>query len=200
MEESRRSTLSSARYGDPDLLSFLGTAKDADGELDTNHIGEAPAKTDAIGFPARTGKRSCGGPVGTCAEPPDLDQSNPARCSKLQHSAMKQLKTLGRRRSLHLSALFASMLSLDGCATASEHLGGSENPLDAQASMTTKDKNHYLAVHDMPPERTEPLLSRAEQARIAGELIAASSRQSPAAAAKKRASNQLALAEWRLDP
>jgi hypothetical protein len=98
---------------------------------------------------------------------------------------MKQLKTLGRRRSLHLSALFASMLSLGGCATASEHLGSSENPLDAQASMTTKDPNHYLAVHDMPPERTEPLLSRAEQARIEGELIAARSRQSPAAAAKK---------------
>ena len=33
--------------------------------------------------------------------------------------------------------------------------------------------NRYLPVHDMPPERTEPLMSPAEQARIRGELSAA---------------------------
>jgi hypothetical protein len=50
--------------------------------------------------------------------------------------------------------------------------------------MTAKDPNHYPAVNDMPPERTEPLMSPAEQARIRGELTAARGRQAPAAAVK----------------
>ena len=114
-----------------------------------------------------------------------FDHRNFARCSKMQYSAMKQLKTLNRRRSVHLSALFASVLSLAGCATATGHLGGAASPMDAQASMATKDANHYPAVHDMPPQRTEPLISPAEQARIRGDLIAARDRQAPAAVAKK---------------
>ena len=40
------------------------------------------------------------------------------------------------------------------------------NLFDAQASMTAKDSGHYLPVHDMPPERTEPLMSHAEEAKI----------------------------------
>jgi hypothetical protein len=103
----------------------------------------------------------------------------------MQYSAMKQLKTLNRRRSVHLGALFASVLSLAGCATAAGRLGSAGSAMDAQASMTTKNASYYPAVHDMPPERTEPLISSAEQARIRGELIAARDRQAPAAVAKK---------------
>ncbi len=70
---------------------------------------------------------------------------------------------------MYLGALFASALSLAGCATEA----GTGNLFDAQASMTAKDSGHYLPVHDMPPERTEPLMSHAEEAKIRGELSAA---------------------------
>jgi hypothetical protein len=99
---------------------------------------------------------------------------------------MKQLRTLHRRRSAHLGALFASVLSLAGCAMPAGHLGEGRSPIDAQASMTTNDANQYPAVHDMPPERTQPLMSSGEQARIRGELSAARGRQAPTAAARKR--------------
>ena len=75
-----------------------------------------------------------------------------------------------RRWSIRLSALFVPVLSLAGCATESGQVAGAGNPVDAQASMSV---NRYLPVHDMPPERTEPLMSPAEQARIRGELSAA---------------------------
>jgi hypothetical protein len=78
-----------------------------------------------------------------------------------------------RRRSIRLSALFVSVLSLAGCATEAGHVAGAGNPVDAQASMSAMSVNRYLPVHDMPPERTEPLMSPAEQARIRGELSAA---------------------------
>jgi hypothetical protein len=80
---------------------------------------------------------------------------------------------ISRRRSTHLSVLFASVLSLAGCATEAGHLSGTGNPVDAQASMSATNVNRYLPVHDMPPERTEPLMSPAEQAKIRGELSAA---------------------------
>jgi hypothetical protein len=58
--------------------------------------------------------------------------------------------------------------------------------MDAQASMATSE-NRYLAVHDIPPERKQPLMAPAEQARIKDNLIAARSRQSPTPAATKGA-------------
>ena len=39
--------------------------------------------------------------------------------------------------------------------------------------MSATNLNRYLPVHDMPPERTEPLMSPAEQAKVRGELSAA---------------------------
>jgi hypothetical protein len=78
-----------------------------------------------------------------------------------------------RRRSTHLSVLFASVLSLAGCATESGQVAGASSPVDAQASMSATNVNRYLPVHDMPPERTEPLMSPAEQAKVRGELSAA---------------------------
>ena len=104
----------------------------------------------------------------------------------MQYSMSKQLKVPSRRRSVHLGALFASVLSLAGCATAAVHPGGAASPMDAQASMATKDANHYPAIHDMPPQRTEPLISPAEEARIRSDLIAARDRQARAAVAKKK--------------
>jgi hypothetical protein len=85
---------------------------------------------------------------------------------------------------LYLSAVFASVLLLAGCETVAGYLGGAGSPMDAQASMTAKGPNDYPAVHDVPPERAEPLMTPAEQARIRGELTAARGRQAPAAAAK----------------
>src|SRR5262245_60339492 len=99
---------------------------------------------------------------------------------------MKQSRTPSRRTSLRLSALFALVLSLAGCSNTTVHLDGAGSPMNAQASMTMKDANHYLPVHDMPPDRTEPLMSPAEHARISSELIAARERQAPAALARKR--------------
>jgi hypothetical protein len=78
-----------------------------------------------------------------------------------------------RRWSIHLSALFVSVLSLAGCATEAGHLSGTGSPVDAQASMSATNVNRYLPVHDMPPERAEPLMSPAEQAKVRGELSAA---------------------------
>jgi hypothetical protein len=81
--------------------------------------------------------------------------------------------TPSRSRSIYWSALFASVLSLAGCATQAGHPGGAGNLFDAQASMTAPNTNRYLPVHDMPPERTEPLMSPAEVAKVRGELSAA---------------------------
>ena len=78
-----------------------------------------------------------------------------------------------RRWSIRLSALFVSVLSLAGCATQAGHLSGTGSPVDAQASMNATNVNRYLPVHDMPPERAEPLMSLAEQAKVRGELSAA---------------------------
>ena len=76
---------------------------------------------------------------------------------------------------MYLSALFASVLSLAGCATEAGHLGGAGNPVDAQASMTETNANRYRPVHDKPPERAEPLMTPAEEARVRDELRAARS-------------------------
>lgn len=74
---------------------------------------------------------------------------------------------------MYLSVLFASILSLAGCATEAGHFGGAGNPVDAQASMTATNVNRYRPVHDKPPERTEPLMSPEEEAKVRGELRAA---------------------------
>ena len=75
-------------------------------------------------------------------------------------------------------------LGLGGCATTSGGAAGVRNPLDAQASLTeggkATDKNGFLAVHDMPPARTAPLMDVAEQQRIKAALIAARGRQTAA--------------------
>jgi hypothetical protein len=77
---------------------------------------------------------------------------------------------------MYLSALFALALWLAGCATEAGHPGGAGSPVNAQASMTATDANGYRPVHDKPPERTEPLMSPAEEARVRGELSAARTR------------------------
>ena len=71
---------------------------------------------------------------------------------------------------MYLSVLFASVLSLAGCAAEAGRPGGAGNPFDAQASMAESNGYHYLPVHDKPPERPELLMSPEEVARIRREL------------------------------
>ena len=77
---------------------------------------------------------------------------------------------------MYLSPLFASVLLLTGCATEAGHLSGAGSPVDAQASMTAMNTNRYHPVHEKPPERTEPLMSPTEEARVRDELRAARAR------------------------
>jgi hypothetical protein len=84
--------------------------------------------------------------------------------------------------------LAAPVLVLAGCASTTARIDAPGNPMDAQASMDTAkpmdsgkpaaaDSKAYLAVHDMPPARNEPLMSAADEAKIKKELMAARDRQ-----------------------
>lgn len=96
--------------------------------------------------------------------------------SRLPSVAQEHFQTARRRRPAHLGALLASVLVLAGCSTTTAHLGGSGNPMEAQAWMPMGTKE-YLAIHDMPPPRKEALMAPADQARIRRELTVARDRQ-----------------------
>jgi len=95
----------------------------------------------------------------------------------IQRWLMNKSKFLSCRRSVLAGAILVSALSLAGCSTAAGQFGGTGNPMDAQASMTFNNLNHYLAIHDMPPERSARLITPADQAKIRSELSAARARQ-----------------------
>jgi hypothetical protein len=78
-------------------------------------------------------------------------------------------------RLLTASALLASTFALGACSTSIADLPGVGVPSDAPAR--PKEPNGYLPVHDMPPDREEPPMQPAEQAKIEAELKAARDRQ-----------------------
>ena len=75
--------------------------------------------------------------------------------------------------------------SLASCSIPIADLPAIGVPADAPAR--PKDPGSFPAVHDMPPDRSEPALARDDQARIETELEAARDRQARAAAAANAA-------------
>ena len=80
-------------------------------------------------------------------------------------------------RGLAAAALLASMLALSGCSST---IADMAMPADAPARQ--KDANGYLPVHDIPPDRADPTIKPADQAKIEQELVAARDRQAQAQA------------------
>ncbi|MGY3482497.1 hypothetical protein ACVW1C_000380 [Bradyrhizobium sp. USDA 4011] len=81
-------------------------------------------------------------------------------------------------RGLAAAALLVSMLALSGCSST---IADMAMPADAPARQ--KDANGYLPVHDIPPDRADPTIKPADQAKIEQELIAARARQAQASTA-----------------
>ncbi|MCC8963910.1 MULTISPECIES: hypothetical protein [Bradyrhizobium] len=75
------------------------------------------------------------------------------------------------------AVLLASLLALSGCSSTIADMG---MPADAPARQ--KDAGGYLPVHDLPPDRADPTIKPADQAKIEQELVAARERQTQASA------------------
>ena len=84
-----------------------------------------------------------------------------------------------------MGAVLVSALTLGGCATSIAQLPIVGTPADAPAPPS--EPGTYLPVHDMPPDRDEPVIPAAERAKIEKELIAARDRQ--ASVVKAQGSN-----------
>jgi hypothetical protein len=82
-----------------------------------------------------------------------------------------------------LAALLAAALTLSGCATSIAEMPVAGPPADAPAA--PNEPGTYLPVHDLPPDREEAVISPAERAKIAAELIHARDHQASAAPATK---------------
>ncbi|MHC2334854.1 hypothetical protein [Bradyrhizobium sp. USDA 4454] len=83
----------------------------------------------------------------------------------------------GMNRGLAAAVLLASMVALSGCSST---IADMAMPADAPAR--AKDPSGYLPVHDLPPDRADPMIKPADQAKIEQELIAARERQAQAQA------------------
>jgi hypothetical protein len=83
-------------------------------------------------------------------------------------------------RVLTMGALLAAALAVSGCSTSVTDLPGVGLPSDAPPR--PKEAGAYLPVHDVPPDRDEQALNRAEQQKIQAELKAARDQQAAAAA------------------
>src|SRR5579872_4182185 len=81
-----------------------------------------------------------------------------------------------QRRVFALGAVLLPALALGGCASSIADLPVVGTPADAPARPT--EQGEYLPVHDMPPDRDQPVIPPAERAKIEKELIAARDRQS----------------------
>jgi hypothetical protein len=80
-------------------------------------------------------------------------------------------------RGLAAAVLLASLLALGGCSST---IADMAMPADAPARQ--KDANGYLPVHDLPPDRADPTIKPADQAKIEQELIASRAPQASTAA------------------
>lgn len=85
-----------------------------------------------------------------------------------------------KMRVMALGTLLAAALAVSGCSTSVADLPGVGTPSDAPAR--PKEVGAYLPVHDVPPQRDEQALNRAEQQKMQAELKAARDRQAAAAA------------------
>lgn len=83
-----------------------------------------------------------------------------------------------KNRGLAAAVLLASLVALSGCSST---IADMAMPADAPARQ--KDASGYLPVHDLPPDRADPTIKPADQAKIEQELIAARERQAQASAA-----------------
>jgi hypothetical protein len=81
-------------------------------------------------------------------------------------------------RGLAAAVLLASLVALSGCSST---IADMTMPADAPAR--EKDAGGYLPVHDLPPDRADPTIKPADQAKIEQELVAARDRQAQAQAA-----------------
>ena len=84
------------------------------------------------------------------------------------------------RRALAMGALLLA-LPVSGCATSVADLPVIGVPADAPAR--PREVRAYPAVHDLPQDRPEAAMDRAERDRVASDLIAARNQQAAAAAA-----------------
>jgi len=73
---------------------------------------------------------------------------------------------------------------LAGCSSTIEKLPSAVGGLPADAPERTATPSAYPAVHDMPPPRTNVVLTEAEQKKAAAELAAAREQQAKRAGAK----------------
>jgi hypothetical protein len=73
---------------------------------------------------------------------------------------------------------------LAGCSSTIEKLPAAVGGLPADAPERTETPVAYPAVHDMPPPRSNAVLSADEQKKAAADLAAARDRQAKRAAAK----------------
>ncbi len=81
------------------------------------------------------------------------------------------------------AGLMVAAIPLAGCSVSVADLSMIGVPEGAPER--PKDPGTFPAVHDMPADRADPALDRAEQARIESELAAARDRQAAAAARNK---------------
>jgi hypothetical protein len=84
-----------------------------------------------------------------------------------------------QKRVLTLGALLTAALALAGCSSSIVDLPGATS----DAAAHPKEPDPYLPVHDLPPDRDEPVIPPDQRAKIEKELIAARDRQAQASAA-----------------
>ena len=88
------------------------------------------------------------------------------------------------RGPLRLGGAIVLIVSLAACSSTIEKLPAAVGGLPADAPERTATPSAYPAVHDMPPPRTNVVLTEAEQKKAAADLAAARDQQAKRAAAK----------------
>jgi hypothetical protein len=75
-------------------------------------------------------------------------------------------------------------VSLAGCSTIGDHLPTAAGGLPEGAPTRPSTPSAYPAVHDMPPPRSQSVLTDAEQQKLEDDLVAARNRAAGAARAR----------------
>jgi hypothetical protein len=83
-----------------------------------------------------------------------------------------------------IALLLASAVALAGCSTMGDQLPTAAGGLPEGAPQRPAAPTEYPAVHDLPPPRTDTMLSADEQKKLEQDLAAARDRAAGAAAAK----------------
>lgn len=88
------------------------------------------------------------------------------------------------RSALRAGGVFLLLVLLAGCSSTIEKLPAAVGGLPADAPDRPATPAAYPAVHDMPPARTNTVLTEDEQKKAAAELAAARDQQAKRAATK----------------